>query len=183
MRARFVLVPVASVVAVAASAGVVAPAFAMVYLSIEQAQALMFPNAALVPDFRTLTRDEVRAIEKASGVNVLTRDLKVWRASTGGWFIADQVVGKHEFIPFALALDRNGAVMGVEIMDYRESYGYEIRNPEWRGQFVGKRAGDKFKLDDDIKNISGATLSCRHITDGVKRLLATYVIVLAPSGR
>ncbi|HTO11013.1 MAG TPA: FMN-binding protein, partial [Candidatus Binatia bacterium] len=26
---------------------------------------------------------------------------------------------------------------------------------------------------------SGATLSCRHITDGVKRLLATHAIALA----
>jgi hypothetical protein len=34
------------------------------------------------------------------------------------------------------------------------------------------------KLDSDIKNISGATLSCRHITDGVKRLLSFYEIAL-----
>ena len=54
-------------------------------------------------------------------------------------------------------------------MVYRETYGYEIRNDKWRAQFVGKNANSKLKLDDDIKNISGATLSCRHITDGVKR--------------
>ena len=34
------------------------------------------------------------------------------------------------------------------------------------------------KLDEDIQNISGATLSCRHLTDGVKRLLALYDLVL-----
>ena len=183
MRARFVLVPVASVVAVAAQAGMVAPAFATVYLSIEQAQDLLIPGATLVPDFRTLTRDEVRAIEKASGVNVLTRDLKVWRASTGGWFIADQVVGKHEFIPFALALDRDGAVTGVEILEYREAYGDQIRQAAWRAQFVAKRQGAPLKLTAEIQNISGATLSCRHVADGIKRLLATHAIVLAPGDR
>ncbi len=35
------------------------------------------------------------------------------------------------------------------------------------------------KLTEDIQNISGATLSSKHITDGVRRLLATYELVLA----
>ena len=59
-----------------------------------------------------------------------------------------------------------------------ETYGYEIRNEKWRAQFTGKQHGAKLKLDNDIQNISGATLSCRHITDGVKRLLALYELVL-----
>jgi Na+-transporting NADH:ubiquinone oxidoreductase subunit NqrC len=47
-----------------------------------------------------------------------------------------------------------------------------VRDPRWRAQFVGKRAGAPLSLDDDIQNISGATLSCRHVTEGVKRILA-----------
>lgn len=176
MRSRFMLIPVMSVV-------VSAPAFATTYLTVEQAQGVLFPDATLTGDFRTLTADQVKAIEKSSGVNVLSRDLRVWRASTGGWFIVDQVVGKHEFIPFALALDRDDAVKGVEILEYREAYGDQIRHATWRAQFLGKRLGAPLKLTADIQNISGATLSCRHIADGIKRLLATHAIVLAPAGR
>lgn len=158
----------------------IAPAaHATTYLTVEQAQALMFPGAVLQPAFRTLTNDDVAAIKTASGVSPLGRELKAWRASTGGWLIVDRVVGKHEFITFAVALDPTGAVRSVEIMDYRESYGDEIRNPKWRAQFTGKRKGAALKLDQDIKNISGATLSCRHVADGVKRLLATHAAVLA----
>jgi Na+-translocating ferredoxin:NAD+ oxidoreductase RnfG subunit len=167
------LVPIAAVASIA-------PAAAHTYLTIEQAQALMFPGAVLTRDFRTLTPEQVKAIEKATRVNVLTRSLRVWRASTGGWFIADEVVGKHEYIGFALALDQEGAVKDVEILDYREAYGDQIRQPAWRAQFLGKRQGAKLKLTDDIKNISGATLSCLHLTDGIKRLLATYALVLVP---
>ena len=54
-----------------------------------------------------------------------------------------------------------------------------LRDARWRQQFVGKRAGQSLKLGSDIKNISGATLSSKHVTDGVRRLLATYQIVLA----
>ena len=169
---RFVLLPAAACV-------VSVPASAAVYLTVEQAQALMFPNARFAPDFRTLTDAQAAAIEKDSGVNVRNRGLQVWRVSTGGWFIADDVVGKHEFITFALGLDPTGAVKDIEILEYRESYGSEVRQPEWRAQFTGKRQGAKLKLDDDIKNISGATLSSKHITDGIKRLLSTYAIVLA----
>ena len=107
---------------------------------------------------------------------------RVWRAENdgkfAGWLILDEVLGKHEFINWALALNPDGSVKSVEILEYRETYGYEIRNADWRAQFLGKKHGAKLKLDEDIKNVSGATLSCRHITDGVKRLLSFYEIAL-----
>ena len=160
-------------------AAVAAPAFATTYLTVAQAQATLFPGQQLSPESRTLTPDQVAVIQKLSGTNVLSRDLKLWRAANGGWLIVDQVVGKHEFITLALGLDASGAVKGVEIMDYRESYGGEVRNPAWLAQFAGKRQGAALKLDGDIRNISGATLSSRHVTDAVKRLLATYAVALA----
>lgn len=172
MRSRFLLLP-------AAALTIAVPAHATVYLSVEQAQALMFPGETLTPNFRTLTDAQVSAIETASDSNVRNTALKVWRASGGGWFLIDQVVGKHEFIPIALALDAHGAVKDVEILEYRESYGGEVRGAKWRAQFTGKRNGDTLKLTQDIQNISGATLSSKHITDGVRRLLATYDLVLA----
>ena len=173
MRAEFLLLPVATLAAVS-------PVHATVFMNIEEAQQLMFPGAAFTEDFRELSKDEERAIEKASGVDVRSRKLKVWRVSTGGWFIVDDVVGKHEFIPLALALDAGGAVKSIEILEYREAYGSEVRGAAWRAQFTGKRYGAKLQLTKDIQNISGATLSSRHITDGIKRLLATYDLVLAP---
>jgi Na+-transporting NADH:ubiquinone oxidoreductase subunit NqrC len=60
----------------------------------------------------------------------------------------------------------------VEILEYRETYGGEVRRPDWRKQFKGKQLGEPFKLGNDIMNLSGATLSSRSVTDGVKRLLA-----------
>lgn len=172
MRARFLLLPAATLV-------IASPVHATVYLSVEQAQALMFPGASFTQDFRTLTDDQASAIEKASDTNVRNRQLKVWRVSSGGSFIVDEVVGKHDFIPIALALDANAAVKSIEILEYREAYGGDVRNPKWLAQFDGKKNGATLQLTDDIQNISGATLSSKHITDGVRRLLATYAIVLA----
>jgi hypothetical protein len=151
---------------------------ATVYLSVEQAQQAIFPNASFTPAHLTFTSEQRRAIESKSGVNVRSRDQKIWQVSGGGWFILDEVVGKHEFITYAVGLNAGGDVRQIEIMEYRESYGHEIRKADWRRQFAGKTVADPLKLDRDIRNISGATLSCRHITDGVKRLLALYEVVL-----
>jgi hypothetical protein len=144
---------------IAAPIVVCAPAAqATQYLSVAQAQALMFPGESL-------------AAFKA--------DHPTWRASNGGWFIVDKVLGKHELITYAVALDAGGRVRGVEILEYLEAHGGEIRDPAWRAQFVGKGTADPLQLDRDIRNISGATLSCRHITDGVKRLLEFHARVLS----
>jgi Na+-translocating ferredoxin:NAD+ oxidoreductase RnfG subunit len=146
---------------VAAPFAVVAPAaYATVYLSAEQAQQAFFPGAA----FTAIKGDFSKT--------------RIWSVSGGGWFIVDEVLGKHEFITYALALKDDGSVRGVEILVYLESHGGEIRDPAWRRQFIGKSAADPLKLDKDIRNISGATLSCRHVTDGIKRLLALYETVL-----
>jgi Na+-translocating ferredoxin:NAD+ oxidoreductase RnfG subunit len=160
-----------------------APAFAAEYLTIPQAQQALFPEADNFIDAAVALDDAQRkAIEKLSGMRQRWKTQAVWRAekqgATLGWFIVDEVVGKHEFITYAAALTADGKVRGIEILTYRETHGYQVRNAEWRGKFAGKTLADRFKLDEDIPNISGATLSCRNITDGVKRLLALQQVAL-----
>jgi hypothetical protein len=165
-------------IALPISALVAPSAFAVQYLTVDQAQKVIFPGKSFTSAPVKLTAAQRKAIEQASGVRVLRDEQQVWRVNGGGWFIADEVVGKHEFITYAVGLNADGSVKQIEVMEYRETYGYEIRNKDWRAQFVGKRSGARLKLDEDITNISGATLSCRHITDGVKRLLAFYEVAL-----
>lgn len=161
----------------------VAPAYAVDYLSIQQAQAVLFPDASGFADNTvTLTRAQCKQINALSGVAQRTDTQAVWKAERGGallgWFLVDEVVGKHEFITYAAALSPDGHVLGVEIMSYRETHGGEVRDANWRRAFVGKTLQDPFKLDQDIPNISGATLSSRNVMNGVKRLLALQQVAL-----
>ena len=71
------------------------------YMSLEQAQALIFPNAKeFVAAPVTLTPDQVARIERQSGVSVRSPEQQVWQARADGkllgWFIVDRVIGKHE---------------------------------------------------------------------------------------
>lgn len=160
-----------------------APAYAITYYSVEQAQKALFPEAtAFVADAVQLTPAQQVQIGKETGTPQLSPDQPVWRAEANGkqigWFVEDEVIGKHELITYAVALDLDGTVRGVEILAYRESRGSEIRNPRWLAQFRGKHFSDPVMLGRDIANISGATYSCRHLAEGVKRILALYEAAL-----
>lgn len=163
-------------------AAIVAPAYAADYLTAEQAAGVLFPDAdARVMRTLELSDDERDRIKSLSGTRQRWKTQEAWRAEKDGnlqgWMIVDEVVGKHEYITYATAISPDGHVLGIEILSYRETHGGEVRRDSWRQNFVGKSLGDAFKLDEDIPNIGGATLSCRNVTDGVKRLLALYQVV------
>lgn len=162
-----------------AASAFVAPAQATVYLSVEEAQAQLLPDQVLTPREVVLTAAQIKAIQSVAGEKVREPKLKVWHAANGSWFYLDRVLGKHELITYGVALDASGAVTGMEVLEYRETYGGAVRNPKWRAQFHGKRHGAKLKLNTDIVNLSGATLSCLHLADGIRRILATHTLVVA----
>ena len=152
--------------------------YAETYLTVDQAKVALWQQQAMEYAPVTLTKDQMKSIAKASQTRVSNKKLKAWKVSDGGWFIVDQVVGKHEMIDIAVALTKDGKIKGLEVLQYRETYGDEIRHPKWLAQFLGRGTEEVLKLDKQIKNISGATLSCRHVTDGVNRWVHTWDQVL-----
>ena len=153
------------------AASVAQIAHATQYLTVEQAQRAAFPQATAFEPVRA--NFDAAALGAQAGWSP-----QVWQVRDGakvlGWFFADAVIGKSEAIDYALALDANGVVIALEVLQYRESHGSEVRMAPWRKQFMGKTARDAVVLNEDIKNISGATLSCRHLTEGVHRLLKLH---------
>ena len=100
----------------------------------------------------------------------------LWWAAYCYW-LPDRPTGYRESAAeaeYAVSLDPGGRVHRVDILQYRESYGGEVRGASWLAQFVGKTSASPLAVGNDIRNISGATLSCHHVTEGVKRVLATY---------
>lgn len=153
-------------------------------LSLRDAQQAMFPAGTR---FRAVPAAEVRrrvaATPRTFGENYSAmRHLQLWEAEhdgqPAGLLATDAVIGKFEKIDYAVALDTGGRVLQVLVLKYRESHGQEVRRPQWLAQFEGKHAGSPLRLREDIDNITGATLSCVHLTDGVRRITR----VLAPAG-
>ena len=158
-------------------------AWATQYLSVEQAQHVMFPDATAFTDASLqLSTEQMRQVEKLSGLPARSLNWRVFAAYRGdlalGYVVLDDVIGKFELISYAVAINPDTSVKQIEILTYRESHGYEIRSPAWRRQFAGKSAQAGLAIGEGIANISGATLSCTHVTDGVRRIAAIAQAVL-----
>lgn len=158
------------------------------YLTAEEARRLAFPDADRFEEVEvTLTKTQRKAVEKNAGVRMRFDSQPIWRVvrsgDTAGWFVVDEVLGKHEFITYAVALDATGSVRSVEILSYRETHGGEVQNPKWLDQFDTRVYDDEdLRLGKGVQNIAGATLSCKHLTEGVRRVLALHHEILAPLG-
>ena len=152
--------------------------YATEYLTTTQAQQELLPNTQLIAQTITLTPAQITRIEDKADVYIYTNKVNAWRSKNGTWFIRDQVIGKHENIDYAIALTSQGKVIGLRVLVYRETYGDQVRHLLWLAQFIGRGFEKILRLDTDIDNISGATLSCKHITDGVNKITAMWQLVL-----
>lgn len=169
-----------SLLAVAGVATTLTPptADAAQYMSIEQAQQAAFPEADRF-EARTLrlTPEQLKALDTVATVRQRgeIRRIEAWAGNKQlGTLYVDDVIGKVEWVTYALAVGMDGGVRSLDILEYRETHGYEVRTPSWRRQFTGRRLDPLFRFGEDIKNISGATLSCAHLTAGAQRLLALH---------
>lgn len=151
------------------------PAAATEYLSLRSAQAELFPAATHFREQKIrLSRAELEAVLAEAGSSMRGLRWRQWQAWRGdellGHVLSDAVVGKHELFDYAVAFDRAGRVQGVRVLTYRETQGGEVRALSWLAQFDGLGAGSPLRVGQGIDNISGATLSCKHLTDGIRRL-------------
>lgn len=172
MRFRFLTAPAAVAAALAAN-----PAGATNFLTLPEAQQLIFPGARFTPADIVLTDAQADTLARVSGTTVYRNQLKIWKASTGGWFFLDQVPGRDDRITYALGVNPDGSVKAMEVLVCLSEYD-QVRG-NWRKAFIGKRYS-RAHLSKTIPSISGATFSVEHLTDGVTRILAAYALFVAP---
>jgi hypothetical protein len=153
-------------------------AHAAVFLQAEEAMRLLLPAAEQFDALDLhLGPGELARIAELGDVRVPKNFApRVWSAQAKGqrqgWVVTDRVIGKYDLIDFAAGFDARGVALGMEILAYRESHGGEVRQASWRQQFKGRPGPKAMRFGDDIRNISGATLSCQHVTEGMQRLSA-----------
>jgi hypothetical protein len=153
------------------------------YLSVEGAQKALFPHADRFSELvLALEPEQRRQIGALAGPQPPHRSLRAWKAWRGaelaGYVFIDEVIGKEDFITYAAGIDPSGRLHSLEILAYRESHGGEIRSEAWRRQFAGRQGLGQLRVQTDIKDIAGATLSCEHVTAGVRWLVGLWQVAL-----
>jgi hypothetical protein len=157
------------------------------YQSVEQVQRTLFPLAGKFdPVPVTLTAGERQTLAALAGPQPPHGSLRVFRVTGGqrqllGHLFIDEVIGRQDLITYAVGIDAGGKLSALEILSYRESHGGEIRIARWRAQFAGRDELAQLRFQTDIKNIAGATLSCQHVTQGVRWLTAFWRTALKPA--
>jgi len=159
------------------------------YMSLEAAQRAQFPQADRFEEVvLALSPSQKGAVSNLAGPQPPHRSLRAWKALRGeellGYVFVDEVLGREDMITYAAGIDHTGRMGTLDVLSYRESHGGEIRGTAWRHQFDGRTGLEHLRFGTDIKNIAGATLSCEHVTQGVRWLAALWQVALSrgPAG-
>ena len=147
-----------------------------VYLTPEDAAKLMFPESDHIrSEVIIITEDQKQLIEERIGWHFPETSFDCFIGETkgkvDGWAFIQHTIGKHKPMTYMVGVAPDGEVTNVEILVYRESRGSEVRKKRFNYQYQGKTIDDPIRINRDVINISGATMSVRSMSAGVKRAL------------
>ncbi len=168
MRARFALIP-AAVLALSQPA----PSLALQNQSLEEGQQKLYPGEKLTPADFKLTPEQFRRLKADYKVPAMRPAFKAWRTENGDWLFLDQVFGLNDVVTYLVAIDQQGKVLGLELLTCAEGFCDNILTPEWRAT-LAKQTYGKWSVREAAPIISGATYSCIHVIEGVKKMLAIH---------
>ncbi len=162
---------------------------AEVFMTEEDAVRIMLPKSQRTrKEILRLSPDQKILIESRIGWKFPETEFEVYIGETGadidGYAMVHNTIGKHKHMTYMVGVDAKGEVTDVELLVFREAKGSEVRTKRFNSQYEGKTVLDPVRINKDIINISGATMSVRSLSAGVKRVLVLIdELYLKPVGR
>ena len=148
-----------------------------VYHTDDEALALAFPDATRIEQ-RVVSLTEAEQARVAAELGYAARDRTVvlreafhGDALLGHALVLEEIAKTLPF-RFLVAITPEGKVDQVLLLTYREPRGYEIERDAFRAQYQGKALADPIRRGEDIRNLTGATISVDSLSRGVRRALA-----------
>ena len=162
---------------------------AEVFMTEDEGVKTMFPKSERVrKDLIKLNAERKTQIEDRIGWKFPEEEFEVYIGESGtrvdGYAMVQNTIGKHKPMTYMVGVDGQGSVSDIELLVFRESRGSEIRQKRFNSQYEGKTVLDPVRINKDIINISGATMSVRSMSAGIKRVLVLVdEFYLKPAGR
>jgi len=163
-----------------------ARARATVYMTQPQALAQAFPGARLERRAIFLTVEQGRQVERLARAHLtskLVTAYAAWRGDTlaGTAFFDIRVVRTMPAV-LMVVVGPDSSVVRVDVLAFHEPPDY-LPIPRWLGLFSRQRLDDRLWPERGIRNLSGATLTTRAVTESVRLALAIYRLAMAPGLR
>lgn len=149
---------------------------AEVFMTEEEAVKIMLPGSQRVrKEVLRLSQAQKEIVEQRIGWKFPEDSFEVYIGETGdkidGYAVVHNTIGKHKHMTYMVGVDAKGRCSDVELLVFREAKGSEVGRKRFNVQYEGKTVFDPIRINKDIINISGATMSVRSISAGVKRVL------------
>ncbi len=134
-----------------------------------------------------LTPEKKELIEQRIGWKFPEESFELYIGETGdkidGYAMIHNTIGKYKHMTYMVGVDPKGVCTDVELLVFRDAKGSEIGKKRFNSQYDGRTVSDPIRINKDIINISGATMSVRSMSAGVKRVLVLVdEFYLKPSG-
>ena len=153
-----------------------------VYYSKSEALASAFPGADRV-DSRTIVLEDEQAdaIESLAKARLETRLITVYTGVKDNEIVGYAFIEIHTVrtLPeaFLIVLSPEGEIESLRVLAFYEPEEY-LPTERWLAQFDHRVLDHELRLGGEIHGIAGSTLSARAVTDGVRRSLAIFELVV-----
>ena len=158
------------------------------FMTEEEAVKTILPKSQRVrKELIRLTQDRKELIEQRIGWKFPEDSFDLYIGQTGdtidGYAMVHHTIGKYKPMTYMVGVDAKGICTDVELLVFRDAKGSEVRTKRFNSQYDGKTVTDPIRINKDIINISGATMSVRSMSAGVKRVLVLVdEFYLKPAG-
>ena len=158
------------------------------FMTEEEALKAVMPKTQQVrKELIRLTSEKKELIEQRIGWKFPEDSFELYIGQTGnkidGYAMIQQTIGKYKPMTYMVGVDTKGTCTDVELLVFRDAKGGEVRTKRFNAQYDGKTVSDPIRINKDIINISGATMSVRSMSAGVKRVLVLIdEFYLKPAG-
>lgn len=185
-RTRFEVCAIRASLVVAALIVLASPEWAIsqVLRTQEEALTLAFGDSAQVSRHTLfLDEEQVKRIEHAAKCKLDSKIATYYAGAESdtvsgyAFFERNTVRTKDEI--FMVVVNPNGTVRFVEMLAFYEPMDY-FPTPRWFKLFVGKLLDNELWPERGVNGITGATLTVRAVTQGVRKVLAIYQEAVHP---
>jgi hypothetical protein len=158
------------------------------FMTEEEAVKVIFPKSKEIrKEVIRLTPEKKEQIEQRIGWKFPEDFFELYIGQTGdkidGYAMIHNTIGKYKPMTYMVGVDAKGACTDVELLIFRDAKGSEVGKKRFNSQYDGKTVSDPIRINKDIINISGATMSVRSMSAGVKRVLVLVdEFYLKPAG-
>lgn len=156
--------------------------YAKVLSNEQEALQKLLPNAQEIrEEVKILTDEQKETISEKARIKLdpyLDREFHFFIGSTNaqivGYAVKDTVKGKWGLIHYMVSLGLDGKVGNVIVLEYKERRGKPVAKRRFLKQFTGKTINDRIRLKKDIDGVTGATISSRGMTDGIRKIVHIF---------